>query len=920
MPFHLARFARTSICISIWFTAGVFIASAFAQTDYSRTDHDQQPILAHRFRYLKDALTLPDGRAVYLFKNHGVRFWDNENSKFVMRHKYWEKGTREFHKLFRDPFSANNYYALATIKYGEQHRVALYNYSSDHNSVVAMHVDERLRSPTFYQSQNGMIFFTSRTGFVYCFSGDMRDTPKKYTIQLPSGLKHEHRRSYRPIRFTEWPGGPVCIYSIVDPEYKQLALYDLAVADEKGWKTISLGGRATGPACLTSADQLKMLRHDRWINVDLKSGEITEQEFALPTAENVKLKPVELFRTPDGTLISLWRKLFRSFHKYDIDAFDGGCFHKIAVWKKDRWVFEGEKDRQLYKPIHQFADSDGGFWLTSPDGTLHRRRSDGHWQEFDFRHHVAINSIDSIRVEPDNRLWLFHRNGGPYDLKGGQCNLLNLKRMRETKVTDVSSQWKVFYSRRGTNLIVDGGVHPMETFGNKLIIPNNDEFQIVPLPDPGQIQIHGKRRLIDQDRFGGVWLRVYELGKESTYCRFFKGKWTVFPATKLSDGRTLRSSEVAAEKMLELGFNAGDKIFSEVVFGPDRLIAVRNHFRRGVSFFDGSQWYFGQKGQEFKTPPTGIKFDKDSLVVQFQSGTFQRMPRETWNDVDPASWERPWIESNESDEAKHQRLFGMRDKIKQRKENLTKLQKTIPLKDAYWRQNGFSDKLYIAAGDSEMSIFSDVDWVTLSTKGTPFRVDPNLARMGSDQAGRIYFEASSESMYKVYVYDPPPFKLKFETNRAGILSHPEDILSLNWPSDAPLGDLKIQFRVGDENWSNWQPAKQAIKPGAIAPKGRYELEIKLFSKNRLIGNQVYRFPFEVAYDLSAQIDRLIDQLNTDKFTIREKASTQLKNLGPRIHPYLRGKLRTELDLEAWIRLEKIVAGFNLGSGSTPKKR
>src|SRR5262249_14761932 len=67
-----------------------------------------------------------------------------------------------------------------------------------------------------------------------------------------------------------------------------------------------------------------------------------------------------------------------------------------------------------------------------------------------------------------------------------------------------------------------------------------------------------------------------------------------------------------------------------------------------------------------------------------------------------------------------------------------------------------------------------------------------------------------------------------------------------------------------------------------------------------------------------QAARLIKDLDTDEFAVREKATEQLEKLGVAGEPILRQALKGALSEEARTRLQKVVDG--LGSGSAVRWR
>ena len=537
---------------------------------------DPPPVIVEAIQGKKvvDVLPLGDGRAVYLTEQHGPALAksDDELAPFDSL----TDSAMTFARLFADVGDPKAFYAVALLGKDGNDGFGVYRYAGDEVQMVAF-TREALREPTFHQAPGGDVYAASRTGVSYRFDGK---SLHRFSLPWPQGERISFRKLFRRIEFASWPDGPTCLYSIADREFHKLALFDLVVSSGSDWKTIPLNLKFTGPGCMIDADTFRMLLFDRWVNVDLKTAKVTETKFKTPGDPADKLRATKVVVMPDGTLISIWRRPFRSFRKYDVEPFADGTFHRIAIWKDDHWELAPFGiDRQLYRPSNHTIDKQGGLWMLGGEGTLVYYSAEEGWRQFTSDHGLPAEGVLRLSAA-DDRLWITYGNKAFANINARQL----LAQAEKPK-----PRWRVFYAQ-AIDIKQSEDAWPLVTTDRKVVAIGPQGVEQFALPDAEGFA--GPTTGITAWYSADGVVSLVSAGGE-TLSRRIGGEWVSRPFQSMAD------VDLPARRLMvswNVRSQAAEQVFSSSPLPSVNWKAFRLYRRAMVSdgttlaYFDGDRW------------------------------------------------------------------------------------------------------------------------------------------------------------------------------------------------------------------------------------------------------------------------------------------------------------------------------------------
>lgn len=866
----IATVLTISIALLVVFTA---LATALLTPGdllgQEKASKENASIKAFSSQRILDATRLSNGKPLLLYRQKAT----NEDETPA-----YERGSiKRFERLFDHPTDPDGQLGISWLDADKKNGMGIYSFR-DGVTKFETHISERIRQPSFFQSEAGDIFIGSRNGVIYWIKPDK--SRLRFQLPLPEGQEPEPNKVFREIQFTSFPGSNVvCAYSIADPRYHPRALYEIAVADpEKGWRTVDLGRQATGPAVMTSPTELKMLRYDRWLNIDLAKSEFTETKFEIPNEGDSKVKPMLVTRTIDGTLLSIWRRHYRSYKPDDLDPFENGFYQRICQWNDDenKWDVVQGKNRGISKELPQAIDKDGGWWLGTSEGTLLHRDNEGEFRELGYQYGIATDSIGRVKIDRQNRLWLF----------GNVPIEIDMAALRAAEPVS-SPEWRELYSKIPigiSRLAPFRTVSPAVTPENKVIC-FDDVDRSYDLPSADVFPITGRQLITFEDNQGRPWL--VSTGDEEKFllAGFIDGAWKIIDVDKVEGQGWLES--IAQWLSQNNHVHPIDYLGTKVGFGPEGRIAVM--LKSELKLFDGKNWSstpipstagrYRQRGQT-------IEFRIDRMRIWVSRYLAFDLANHHWKDVS-SNIKELWETVNEP--------VGLSSNYRERREASNQRLANTPLKDSgAWL---YSDEFrYAQFLPDKVSLYDGHHWTTVPTSGSPLAARRSISSMARHRNGHWIFRMSTASGNSRYiVYRPKVTEVSVAEKSLGDQANSEAELNPTWVSPTPLADLKLRYQVDNGSWSDWQPSSNPILPGAVVPQGEHQLRVELHCPDQMLSTEPLEYNFNVTYDLTSELESLLNKLSSMDFEEREQAEKSLAEKGEHIIELLSSRYENEKD-------------------------
>ena len=824
-----------------------------------------------------DFLILESGETIYIDRKKGAVKSDDKAVPFAK--EYLGNKGKVFVRIYPDHADPDNWYLVAKSK--AQGKTPLFIYKQNKKRILwATVVQQEHGNWQFHRSKRGDIFGYSRDGFCYRFrDGDVEQ------FQIPTPATYAGKsKSFRPIEVTESDDGIVCFYSVVNPEQNLKALNDLLVYDN-GWKLVELDSRVTGPAYFVDGKTLEIVAPENIIQVDVAESKITEQARTLLKSpeSGEQLKPLKSFVDVAGEIQILWGHFYNSPRRYGVDRFADGNFHLLAKRKSDRWELEPRGfDAELYVDHHSFTDKQGNWWLLGGGG-IYRKSKAGDWKEFDFRYGIDTGQIDRLKVDSKGQPWLF------YDGYRDNTRIFDVKCLENR--LPVSDRWqRVFVKKK--SLYKDLG--PFKAIG----IDGNTLFwdgkQLNQIEFPSKEDFPGGYKIV-QDSMNTFWALstgdTYD-GPDQRVAWWRNGdeKWRVFKGAEGPDGGSKQNAfQVALRALAESGVEAdyllGRRGSPLAIFGPDNQITFGNKGPDNrIFYFDGKRWHFPIGKQEL---PGTINhyvsqpfFHNGKLTVRSNHprGYFQIAP-EAWSEA--ANWHaRPW---------KAVELPAGRYPYFELKNWLAHDESTCPIPEkerTNVRRTYYNQIKNVTSATHKAIPHRNDIWFMMRTDD--FENNQLLsANACVDPFGRWFVPAEIKWIDKYYYYEPPAFEVNQNTTSLATMEKLNQSVDLQWETTSQTGTngefLRLRFRINKSYWSPWQSATQEITLPAVAKPGKQLLEVEVFNPEMMRSNaDLLSYNFEVSYDLEEIVLPIIEQLDSDTFSNRTKATERLSKFGPAV--------------------------------------
>ncbi|MEZ6056088.1 MAG: hypothetical protein R3C01_05220 [Planctomycetaceae bacterium] len=788
------------------------------------------------------------------------------------------KGSNEYLHLYRDPEHTDRPMVLMAIGAMRQGGFGLMRMNDAQQLEAVVQFGGAMREPTFEQHPDGDILIGSRTGAIYRWTGQQL---MQHNIPLPPGEGFNTRKLFREVHFACYPGGPTCCYSIADRQFHTKALFDVVVSTPTGWKTIPLKADITGPGCMTDAKTFRMMTYKEFLTVDLESDVVTKTEFPTPGPAEDKLRPEKLVSLPDGTLISLWRRPFRSYHRYDMPTFEDGSYFRIAEWKRDRWEFAPLNiDRMLYEPQHHVVDSDGGLWLGSTDGALVYRSPAGEWRRFDENSGIHSGPIRRMQFVPPKHLWLSDKSG--LLLKIDLPQLLATEPRDSARWATVCGEevWENGQLMRDILRTHDGRVAVLTRAGVQFVDNSfPDKF-----PEPKD-PYERYDLLFSLDSRGDLWCR-HSLKHDLLAWRH-QGTWQYYEPIIDVDGTPLTAQEAAVMDLLNRGYTDGDRVLN-AHFGPGRQIVIAQI--GSVSYFDGQKWFVNREHRDTTALVRHVEFREHGILMKDSRDLYYYLPHRFWETADADKVKRPWRvlgrllpQETEEETAAYQQQIAS----------------TVPIQRPFGITG--TEQGVFAANGKQIAFYCHDLWTVVDDTIPAYAALRYRSRDITFVNGNVLLWDDGECL----VYHPEPTKISPTTLTLPAVDQPGRKLLPKVQFAPAVPDAMVRYRNGWQSWSAWQPLDQPFDPGPRLP-GTYWLFAQYQSPTRLMLEEPIRYEYEVTYDIRPKVRQLVRQLGSEEQAERTAAMQELLNGDTSTIDYLYELHAASVDSEIKARVMEVI--------------
>ena len=175
-----------------------------------------------------------------------------------------------------------------------------------------------------------------------------------------------------------------------------------------------------------------------------------------------------------------------------------------------------------------------------------------------------------------------------------------------------------------------------------------------------------------------------------------------------------------------------------------------------------------------------------------------------------------------------------------------------------------------------------------------------------DRYNRWFFQFPTTNNLTTYVvYEPPKTELTITNPELGSIDQPYASVLPQWTSTPELKKAKYRYRIEDGEWSEWVSKDTEIELPGFSEPGQYEVQVQVHSESRPMKNQMLAYQLNVKYSLEDYITPLIEQLQSDQYQTRRKATEELLTLGEPAIPFL-NKLLSDRDAEVRMTAEMLI--------------
>lgn len=153
--------------------------------------------------------------------------------------------------------------------------------------------------------------------------------------------------------------------------------------------------------------------------------------------------------------------------------------------------------------------------------------------------------------------------------------------------------------------------------------------------------------------------------------------------------------------------------------------------------------------------------------------------------------------------------------------------------------------------------------------------------------------------------------LSFSADGRLLVSGSADTTALVWDMTGQLGSDRSSIPAWDACWTNLAQADA---------RRAYQAMCQLMSHPTRAVAELRKRLRAVAVVEKERVSRLINDLDDERFDVRQQAAAQLRHLGDRAEPALRASLQAQLSLEVRKRVEELLEGMEASAASPENLR
>jgi len=833
-------------------------AAVWVATLWSIAAANESPVVAFRPERCSDFMVTGEGRAVVLpmYHQHPVMLWGNG--------KWTEaKGMG----LDANPRQAVEVAPgkWAVLCWQSQDEATVYECDGTRLTRVAT-IAGKFDHPSLHVDTEGAIWVLSRKGFAH----RLKDGKREMHEFGGKTKKHRDHYSYPPTLGLDVAGVGTWFWSYVEQSIgsSSPAIKGFEVYANGEWRKVPLfveqprrsSRRPDLLGGVALADDGRLLCGTRYAGfVALTPEDGTHEAFALQMPE--KHHCAFLHRTRDDRLLMVADSRYTTYNK-------DGLRGKLMEIEGDfaRELIDGmDFGRSRREFARALAETPEGVFVATSWAGLAFVGADGEkGRLIDWRHGFPLGNVTRLRVH-DDHLYCSSREQG-----------FAIVDWRELLAAEpVESDWELIATRRNPAVGPDGSVW-VSTISPRYGLRRyqDGQWEDMALPQtPHQVRRYS---YLAYDTTGRLWLIN---GNERYPSAVFEGEvWTTFPNQREA------YATIAADEKGNAKFAIGkptDQYYP--AFAGDGRVAFRdgNH---NISYFDGKAWRVSDRRKRIdgRSPDTPPFFVDGKLTVRAGGNYYQGQGSE-WSFA-RKNIEMPYEEfrPDRSSSNVPSSFPGDRNHM------------TVRLRDStgtLWM--GTPQALYRGVGDL---------WVKFPTAGTPLVMASGLRKVLVSASGDPWFVLYGGSYRRIAHLRPSGSAPQLAWAQAP----PEKVdvpdLVARVKCTGPTAPWTLSYRLDDGEWcQETGPDEARLIQIENLPNGAHTLEARAYD-GLLRASGSLKHSFAVERNYQRDVERLVKQLRSPDFAVRDRATRGLVAIGTPALPALRKLADTaDDDLGWWVK-------------------
>ncbi len=908
---RMKRLARTrrliawGILLAGLLTSPVCQLSAF-QVESEDTNEDQQELpltsnlhprnnpLVYSEWQVRDALRLPSSRIIYLQNYYGPSRYDFDEQELMPIGWVNTAAYKQYRRIFTVPEDPDYVYAVYHVGEKAQGGHYLYRHILD-GSTSGQRVTffrESITRPQYHITKDGVLFIYGRNGVIYRWS--TQDGLARYEIEKPSDIEETRRNMFAPLKVAQ-VGESVCFYSLCDPRYPKKQLRDLLVFDGPVPKKTSLQNKLTGPACALDSRTLRFCTTNGFLDASLDDGQLKVTDFPSPNEQGQNLIVDNYFRLPNGDQFSLWRRPYQSYRKHDVLPMDIGYYNQFAKFENDRWtMLNSGLDLVLGNQRFQVQDGDGGVWLSASESSLAYFSPDGEYKLVSFDKAFGPSSIDFLKVDQSGLLLSVNHESDTLHFRDPK------EILGDEPKSVLGAGWQVIFSRIPLEWDKRHRLMLFSLDPEQGLMDFQDE-SVASVVLPADTRLNQTAKVsVTRDTNDELWIFLNG-NQDATFWRS-NGKWITFEADA---NRT--SKQVAFETRLTQGVDSNYVIgrrFNDyrVTFDAERKKIVYKNQHNRYTYFRNSRWSVANSGTEL---PEDYEFSQQACMIDgvtyiYGDTEFSwKLTDEQWDKHWETNKPRPWEKGDPIDYPfEGEQYFRIASDYPEG---------PYSSDESDWGYRASNILLTFLRAHDKLAIhYPSGIWNVIPAHGTPFENDSSFDQIWVDKYNRWFFQYPSvNGLHKYIVYDPPHISIDPVQKDLGKITAPDQKVMPQWQTNVDLPGLKMRYRFGQNEWSEWQDAMDSfVVPGFPEP-GNQVLSVQLFSEPLPLRTHTLKYDLQIDYSLVEYIQPLLEKLKSDRYAERQDATNRILALGEAAIPYLK-ELTKERNAQIKLTAEMMV--------------